>query len=74
MQIRTCPTCGTLHSREAEECFKCHVQGVSFGFVGGGGYGRTAFHDRTIGEFIRHNVGEDYKTNPKVEKVQEGWN
>lgn len=34
-------------------CFKCHVQGVSFGFAGGGGYGRSNWNKATIGETIR---------------------
>lgn len=31
-------------------CFRARVSGLSFGFAGGGGYGRSNFHDTTIKE------------------------
>ena len=33
-----------------EICFHCRVASVGFSFVGGGGYTRQSFHDRTISE------------------------
>lgn len=45
--------CGRSTDRLSGECFGCHIKGVGFTWVGGGAYGRKAFHENTIGEVIR---------------------
>ena len=42
-------TVGADEARRGEVCFKCHIQGVSFGFRGAKG-GRESFHSDTIRE------------------------
>jgi hypothetical protein len=37
-------------------CFRCKLEGIRFNWVGGGGYGRQAFHDKTVGEVQREHV------------------
>lgn len=54
--MTTCSTCARQTDRPNGVCFRCHVQGISFTFVGGGGYGRQAFHDNTTAEVIRQNT------------------
>lgn len=55
-------TCQDCHLRPAEAgtdtCFRCRVATVGFTFVGGGGYGRKAYHERTTAEFIEATVPE----------------
>lgn len=46
-----------------ELCFKCHVKGISFGFVSVG-YGQSAWNDSTIRETQRM-----YEAMPGVEKI-----
>lgn len=63
-----CDTCG---AKEAEvgrtECFRCRVATVGFSFVGGGGYGRATFTERTNAEFIAEHVGDVRR--PEVEHM-----
>lgn len=67
-----CPECTTRPIAPGKTtCYPCHLQGVGFGFVGGGGYGRQAFRSRTITEYLRANVG-DPKTNKNIEKIPTG--
>jgi uncharacterized protein (UPF0179 family) len=55
----TCRTCGRKPAEEGkQECFRCRVSTVGFRFEGGGGYGRTAFHDRTISERRAEILGD----------------
>ena len=58
MSVACVNSCGRTTDRPSGECFGCHIKGVSWGFVGGGGYGRQAFHDATNGEVIREQVRE----------------
>ena len=51
--MKTCTTCSREHDRDADLCFGCHIKGVGFSFVGGGGYGRKNFHERTTAEVVR---------------------
>lgn len=51
----SCRNCGCEFDSDSDEtrckpCFKAHLQGLKFGFTGGGGYGREAFHDGTVRE------------------------
>lgn len=41
-----------------DECFNCRVSSVGFRFVGGGGYGRRSFHDRTTNERRAEILGD----------------
>jgi hypothetical protein len=50
--------CGKPVEPGSDECFLCRVRSVGFNFVGGGGYGRETFHERTTAEFINENVPE----------------
>lgn len=57
----SCEECGSaFHVDEMPNrgavCFKCHIGGLTFRFIGGGGYGKRAFHDNTIGEVQREIV------------------
>jgi hypothetical protein len=58
--VKFCSTCGQarLDVRDDGECFVCHVRGIGFTFVGGGGYGRHAFHERTTAEALAEHVGD----------------
>ena len=49
----TCSECGVEQNVEeiparGTICFRCHVHGISFGFVGGGGYGRKVWNSNNI--------------------------
>jgi len=46
-----------------ELCFKCHVKGIRFGFVGVG-YGQSTWNDSTIRE-----TQQMYEAMPGVEKI-----
>lgn len=67
--------CGVVEQVDSDslrtECFKHHISGVSFNWVGGGGYGRAAFHNRTIGEAVRETIGET--PSDDVEYVGRRW-
>lgn len=59
-EIPDCISCGrTRELRPDGDCFACHAKGIRFGFVGGEGYGRKAFHDSTISEAIAEHQGND---------------
>lgn len=46
-----CCTCLRVRPlRASGECFGCHIKGIGFSWVGGGGYTRQGFHDSTITE------------------------
>lgn len=52
---KTC-SCGRTFTQEqssGDVCFPCKLRGVSFNWVGGGSYGRKAFHETTNAEVIR---------------------
>lgn len=62
-----CPECEKRRIAEGHKtCYPCHVRSVGFRFVGGGGYGRQAFHERTTNEFLTRFAG-DPKNNPNLE-------
>ena len=63
--------CGKEAEQGGDECFRCRVSTVGFSFVGGGGYGREAFHERTTNEFINEHVG-DWRSNPDIEPMSRG--
>lgn len=48
--------------RRGPVCFKCHVRGVSFGFRGGGTYGRKAFSATTNKE-VRDEIVREGRAN-----------
>ena len=50
--------CGKDAEEDRTECFNCRVRSVGFSFVGGGGYTRTSFHDRTISERRNEILGD----------------
>lgn len=54
-----CHTCNKrLPEAGSQECFNCRVRTVGFSFVGGGGYTRASFHDRTIAEKRAEILGD----------------
>ena len=54
-----CPSCGTEHDAiHRQECFRCHVRGVSFGFKGSVMPGRQGWN-RTASEWKREHLGTD---------------
>ena len=50
--------CGKEREPGSDTCFRCRVASVGFAFVGGGGYGRSAFSSRTNAEFLNETVGD----------------
>lgn len=60
--------CGTCGRKPAEtgrsECFRCRVSTVGINFVGGGGYGRKTFHERTNAEFVNEMVPKGKNIEP----------
>jgi hypothetical protein len=50
-------------------CYLCGLRSIGFSWRGGGGVTKEAFHERTIGEWIEHNVD---LTDPNVEKMPTG--
>lgn len=50
--------CGKDAEEDRTECFNCRVRSVGFSFVGGGGYTRDSFHDRTISERRNEILGD----------------
>lgn len=55
-----CATC-LVRSEEtpgSELCFLCRVRSVGFSFVGGGGYTRASFHERTTSERRAEILGD----------------
>jgi hypothetical protein len=55
--------CVTCHSKMSEdgrdECFRCRIATVGFGFRGGGHlYGRDNFSSRTNAEYVAEHVGD----------------
>jgi len=66
----TCETCGVKPAEEGrKECFRCRVSTIGINFVGGGGYGRKTFHDRTTSEYINEFVP---KNNPNIAPADRG--
>ena len=60
MDTFVCSSCGKLKVeklRASGECFGCHIHGVGFNFVGGGGRSRKVWNDATIPERIRQEIG-----------------
>jgi len=66
-----CTGCGRTYVviRADGQCFRCHCKGIGFTFVGGGGYGRGAFHESTTAEFLEANVGRERIRSGEVERV-----
>jgi hypothetical protein len=54
MESDTCKTPGCEKAVDREDlCFRHRVIGIGFTYVGGGGYGREAFHNGSLAEAIR---------------------
>ncbi len=54
----TC-ACGKEAEPGKDECFRCRVASVGFGFRGGGFlYGRANFSERTNAEYVAEHVGD----------------
>lgn len=51
-KICGCGATFTSAQSSGKFCFKCKLNGVRFNWVGGGSYGRQAFHDNTVGEVV----------------------
>lgn len=68
---KTC-SCGrefTEAQSSGEYCFKCKIQGVRFNWVGGGGYGRKAFHEKTFADVHRETHRNAARVGSKIQKV-----
>ena len=60
MDTFVCGTCDRIKvekPRPSGECFGCHIRGVGFNYVGGGGYGRNVWNDSTIPQRVREEIG-----------------
>jgi hypothetical protein len=76
MKVCATPTCSTQFTPEqssGDHCFRCKVKSIGFSFVGGGGYGRQAFHDRTTREVEREIVDGAKAQGREIEKVGTRW-
>ena len=56
-----------------EICFHCRVATVGFTFVGGGGYTRSSFHDRTVTERRAEVLGDRVLGVDAVPASDYGW-
>lgn len=54
--MRECSDCGALHDRDADHCFRCHVQGIRFAFKGSVMPGRKGWN-RTANEWKMEHLG-----------------
>jgi hypothetical protein len=60
--------------QDLDICYGHKIRGLGFKFVGGGGYGRKAFHDRTIGEKLRETLGPTGRpTSENIEYAGSRW-
>jgi transposase-like protein len=78
MATFTCRSCresfdSDTESSRCKPCFKTHLQGLKFGFTGGGSYGRSSFHDMTIGERQREILEGAAEIGVKAEPVGTRW-
>ena len=57
--MKACASCGTTTApiRDDGDCFRCHVRGIGFTYVGGAFYGRAGFHT-TEREYLSEHVGD----------------
>jgi len=60
--VQACSSCGTTIApiRPDGECFRCHVRGIGFTYVGGAFYGKDAFHV-TEREYLAEHVGDPHR-------------
>lgn len=65
--MKECSDCGALHDRDADHCFRCHVQGIRFAFKGSAIAGRNGWN-RTAREFREEHFG----TSSEKELAQRG--
>jgi hypothetical protein len=59
--MKTTCECGKEFTQEESSgswCYRCKLDGLSVNWVGGGGYGREAFHSQTVGEGQRMMMAE----------------
>ena len=58
--MKLCRECvvRTEETPGSELCFLCRVRSVGFSFVGGGGYTRQSFHERTTAEARAQILGD----------------
>jgi hypothetical protein len=58
--MKLCRECvvRTEETPGSELCFLCRVRSVGFSFVGGGGYTRHSFHERTTAEARAQILGD----------------
>lgn len=54
-------------------CFRCHVQGIKFGFVSGGGYGKSVWNDHTIKSYHDETVAGAKAAGVKLQPVGTRW-
>lgn len=74
--VWTCPQCGKARTNEPRpegHCFACHLKGVGFTWVGGGGYGRENFHNTTIAEETRNIVDKSKAKGVSIEYAGSSW-
>jgi hypothetical protein len=69
-----CDDCGRVFTfdvvpRRGAVCFKCHVQGVRFGFQ----QGQQMFHDKTIREQEREIIDSAKRDGREIEYVGNKW-
>jgi hypothetical protein len=73
MDYKTCE-CGRQFTEEqssGEWCFRCKLDGLGFSWVGGGSYGRKAFHDKTIAEAQRDMLAGAKRAGKTLHKLPE---
>lgn len=68
-KICECGRVFTDDSSSGPTCFPCKLKGIRFNWVGGGGYGRKAFHDKTFADVHRETHRNAKRAGVTLEKV-----
>ena len=71
--FKTCE-CGKEFTEDQSSgvtCYRCKLDGLMVNWVGGGGYGRDAFHSGTVKEHVDSQLAQAEANGTRVEKVPE---
>ncbi len=79
MDVRLCKSCDAVLDDVSSErctsgpCFRSRLEGIKFGFTGGGSYGKQAFHDMTIRERQDEQLRGAAEAGIKIAPVGSRW-
>jgi len=74
--MRECTDCGRAHDRDGEQCFRCHCQGIRFGFSGPVRAGKSDWNTTANDYKIEHfGTSDDKKLAERgiVKAADYGW-